>query len=83
ATAAAIPLSPTRRRANPGLTPGRTKQTVIGGVHLLECRSLVASIQDFGTLETHEVFISRLRAKHGRKTGFWSQVSEATEGRGR
>jgi hypothetical protein len=51
--------------------------------HLLECRSLLAGIQDFGTFETHEAFVSRLRAKHGRKTGFWSQVSEVSEGRGR
>ena len=48
--------------------------------HLLECRSLVAGIQDFGTFETHEAFVSRLRAKHSRKTGFWSQVSEVSEG---
>ena len=50
--------------------------------HLLECRSLLAGIQDFGTFETHDAFIGRLRAKHGRKTGFWSQVSEVSEGRG-
>ena len=46
--------------------------------HLLECRSLVASIQDFGTFETHEAFVSPLRAKHSRNTGFWSQVSETS-----
>jgi hypothetical protein len=50
--------------------------------HLLECRSLVASIQDFGTFETHEAFVNRLRAKHGRKTGFWSQVSEMSGAQG-
>ncbi|HSP96504.1 MAG TPA: hypothetical protein VL049_04580 [Candidatus Dormibacteraeota bacterium] len=50
--------------------------------HLLECRSLVAGIQNFGTFETHEAFVSRLRAKHSRKTGFWSQVSEGSEGQG-
>jgi len=48
--------------------------------HLLECRSLVAGIRDFGEFEPHEAFISRLRARHGRKTGFWSQVSEGTGG---
>lgn len=51
--------------------------------HLLECWSLLAGIQDFRTFETHEVFLGRLRAKHGRKTGFWSQVSEVSEGQGR
>jgi hypothetical protein len=50
--------------------------------HLLECRSLLAGIQDFGTFETHEAFVGRLRARHGRKTGFWSQVSEASGDRG-
>jgi hypothetical protein len=50
--------------------------------HLLECRSLAAGIRDFGTFETDEAFIGRLRARHGRKTGFWSQVSEASGDRG-
>ena len=50
--------------------------------HLLECRSLLAGIQDFGTFETHEAFVGRLRARHGRKTGFWSQVSEVSGDRG-
>jgi tetratricopeptide (TPR) repeat protein len=49
--------------------------------HLLECRSLAAGIRDFGTFETHEAFVGRLRARHGRKTGFWSQVSEVSGGR--
>src|SRR3954467_12231308 len=49
--------------------------------HLLECRSLLAGIRDFGAFETHEAFVGRLRAEHGRKTGFWSQVTEASEGR--
>jgi hypothetical protein len=43
--------------------------------HLLECRSLLAGIQDFGAFETHEGFVSRLRAKHALKTGFWGQMS--------
>jgi hypothetical protein len=46
--------------------------------HLLECQSLAPGIKDFGTFETHEAFASRLRARHGRKTGFWAQVSEAS-----
>lgn len=48
--------------------------------HVLECQSLVAVIQDFGTVETHEAFIDRLRATHNRKTGFWGQLSEASRG---
>ena len=46
--------------------------------HLLECASLAPGIRDFGTFETHDAFVSRMRAKHGRKTGFWGQVSEAS-----
>lgn len=44
--------------------------------HLAECRSLVALIGDHGPLETHEAFVARLRTRHGRKAGFWSQVAE-------
>ena len=40
--------------------------------HLLECQSLMAGGQDFGHFETHKAFVSRLRARHNRKTGFWS-----------
>lgn len=50
--------------------------------HLLECASLAPGIQDFGAFEAHDAFVSRLRARHGRKTGFWGQVSEAS-GNGR
>ena len=49
--------------------------------HLLECQSLAPGIQDLGTFETHEAFVGRLRARHGRKTGFWAQVSEMSGGR--
>jgi hypothetical protein len=44
--------------------------------HLLECRALEASISDHGSFETHDAFLVRLRARHGRKTGFWSRVTE-------
>ena len=44
--------------------------------HLLECRGLEAGIADHGGFETHEAFVAGLRARHGRKTGFWSQVAE-------
>jgi hypothetical protein len=44
--------------------------------HLLECLSLAPNIQTFGTLETHDTFANRLRAKHARKVAFWAQVTE-------
>lgn len=48
--------------------------------HLLECASLVPGILDFRGRETHESFMVRLRAKHGRKAGFWGQFTEASGG---
>jgi hypothetical protein len=49
--------------------------------HLLECSSPASNIRDFGTFETHDVFVARLRARHARKTGFWAQVAGSSEGR--
>ncbi len=46
--------------------------------HLLECASLAPGIRDFGAFETHESYAARMRARHGRKTGFWGQVSEVS-----
>jgi hypothetical protein len=45
--------------------------------HLVECRGLETSISDHGCFETYDAFVTRLRARHGRKTGFWSQVTES------
>lgn len=44
--------------------------------HLLECRSAEPDIGDHGRFETHEAFVARLQARHGRKAGFWSRVTE-------
>lgn len=44
--------------------------------HLLECASLVRSIDGFGAVEVHGEFVRRLRSEHGRKVGFWSQFAE-------
>jgi hypothetical protein len=46
--------------------------------HLAECRALATLISDFGQFEAHEVFVSRLRAKHSRKSGFWSLIADQT-----
>jgi hypothetical protein len=51
-------------------------------LYLLGCRPLAADIRDFGPFEAHDAFVGRLRARHGRKTGFWSQVSEVAGDRG-
>lgn len=39
--------------------------------HLKECASLATSIESFGSHDTHEAYVERLRAKHGRKSKFW------------
>ena len=44
--------------------------------HLRECRALEAGIGDHGGFETHDAFLAGLKARHGRKTGFWGQVAE-------
>ena len=46
--------------------------------HMLECQALDPSIEDYAAFETHDAFVNRIRAKHGRKTGFWSHVAELT-----
>ncbi len=46
--------------------------------HMLECQALDPSIADYAAFETHDAFISRIRAKHGRKTGFWSYLAALT-----
>lgn len=48
--------------------------------HLLECASLAPAVQDFGTSETHESFVACLRAKHSRKSKFWTQVADRASG---
>jgi hypothetical protein len=44
--------------------------------HLLECRALERDISEHGRFEMHDAFLAQLRARHGRKAGFWSQVAE-------
>jgi hypothetical protein len=44
--------------------------------HILECQALDPSIEDYASFEAHDAFIERIRANHGRKTGFWSRVAE-------
>lgn len=57
------------------LDQSRTSRYRHAARHLLDCESLASSIPDFGKFETHEAFIDRLRAKHGKKSSFWSLVS--------
>jgi len=49
----------------------------LNATHLRECETLAASIEDFGSFETHEAYLARLKSAHGRKTSFWDLVSAA------
>ena len=42
--------------------------------HLATCKSLAPAIADYAGIEPHSAFVTRLRAKHGRKYGFWQNV---------
>ena len=44
--------------------------------HLEECREIEKILSDYGRFEAHEIFVSRLRAKRSRKSGFWSLMTE-------
>ena len=57
------------------LTKSRSSRYRHAARHLMTCASLAPSIPDFCTFETHEVYITRLKAEHGRKTSFWSLMS--------
>jgi hypothetical protein len=46
--------------------------------HLAECRALASVISDYGEFETHGTFVSRLRARHSRKSGFWPLIADPT-----
>jgi hypothetical protein len=56
------------------LMKGRSSRYRHAARHLQECANLAGLIQDFGSFETHEVYQSRLRSKHGRKSSFWGLV---------
>ena len=43
--------------------------------HLQECASLAGAITDFGPHKGHAAYVARLRAEHGRKSGFWGLIA--------
>lgn len=42
--------------------------------HLVTCAELEPRIEDFGLFEPHAVFVARLKATHGKASGFWTRV---------
>ena len=56
------------------LTHARSKRYGYAAQHLGTCSYLARSIEDFGAFETHDAYLARLKAQHGRKFGFWSMI---------
>ena len=76
--AAKYPLAATlvlRAMITFALTKARSSRYRHAARHLAECASLASAIKEFGAFETHVTFTTRLRAEHGRKSGFWSLIS--------
>jgi hypothetical protein len=57
------------------LNGGKSSRYKHAARHLLECESADAAIETYAPLATHEQFLTHLRTRHGRKYGFWEQVS--------
>jgi len=56
------------------LKQNRVKRYRHAARHLVECASLARAIGDFGIFEPHDRYTVRLKAEHGRKSSFWTQV---------
>jgi hypothetical protein len=57
------------------LTKARSSRYRHAARHFMECESLAAAIEEFGPFQTHAAYAARLKAEHGRKSGFWSLIS--------
>jgi hypothetical protein len=57
------------------LTKARSSRYRHAARHFMECESLAAAIKEFGAFETHAAYAVRLKAEHGRKSGFWKLIS--------
>ena len=64
-----------RALLNPILERGASKAYYNAAQYLSELRRLAGTIDDHRGLPTHAEYEARLRERHGRKTGFWRQMS--------
>ncbi|MCP9771199.1 hypothetical protein KBY66_00930 [Synechococcus sp. Tobar12-5m-g] len=58
------------------LERARTSRYRHAARHLETCRGLAAGIDDWGDVQEHTAYLTRLQQNHGRKYGFWSLVSQ-------
>jgi hypothetical protein len=56
------------------LDRGRSQRYRHAARHLQTCETLAPQVGDFRTTEPHDAYRARLKAVHGRKSGFWSLV---------
>jgi len=52
----------------------RTKRYRHAATHLMQCGQLAKSVVEFGSFETHDAYLGKLKAHHGRKSSFWSLI---------
>ena len=78
ALAAKYPLAATlllRAMIDFSLIKSRASRYVHAAHHLRECQRLASAITDHASFEPDDVYVSRLRREHARKTAFWTMVS--------
>jgi hypothetical protein len=59
------------------LKNGRATRYRHAARHLSACASISAAIPQFGAFETHDAYVSRLKAEHGRKSAFWDAANSS------
>ncbi|MBY5390633.1 DUF6880 family protein [Rhizobium leguminosarum] len=57
------------------LDSGRSSRYKHAARHLADCASLAPHINDFGNTRSHDIYVAELMRRHGKKHGFWSQVT--------
>ncbi|MBY5401172.1 DUF6880 family protein [Rhizobium leguminosarum] len=64
-----------RSMINFTLDSGRSSRYKYAARHLADCASLAPHINDFGNTRSHDVYVAELKRRHGKRHGFWSQVT--------
>ncbi len=57
------------------LDSGRSSRYKYAARHLADCASFAPHIDDFGNTRSHDVYVAELKRRHGKRHGFWSQVT--------
>ncbi len=57
------------------LNEARSSRYGYAAQHLSTCADLAHQIEDFAPLDPHAHYVARLKAQHGKKTGFWGKLA--------